>query len=91
LRDNFEWKKNDRVTKDMYGRHYTMKRRPVGDDSFVFESRNGRALIETTTIQRVQYDAYKAGLNSSTRGAEGTPHIAGKCATVMEGSGVPRN
>lgn len=41
LRDYFECRMNDLVTKDMHGRHYTLTRRPVGDDSFVFESRNG--------------------------------------------------
>ncbi|MDG6952579.1 MAG: hypothetical protein JRM96_03935 [Nitrososphaerota archaeon] len=41
MRDYFECRMNDLVTKDMHGRHYTLTRRPVGDDSFVFESRNG--------------------------------------------------
>ena len=93
LRDYLTWRSSDRQIKDAHGRLVVRPGRPVTDDSYLFESRNGRPLSKTTTIQRFGAVAYKAGLNGSRTGLKTFhPHVLRQRAqTVLEGSGVPLN
>ncbi len=94
LRDYLEWRSTDRQTRDVHGRTQTLKGRKLTDDSYLFESRNGKPLSETTTIQRItQGVAYQAGLNQSKKGLkEFHPHLLrARFQTVMEGQGIPLN
>lgn len=93
LRDYLAWRSKDRATKDIHGRRYTLKGRPVSDSSFVFESRNGKALSKTSTIRRIQDAAYQSGLNPSRGGLKAFhPHLLrARAQTVLEGAQVPLN
>lgn len=93
LRDYLAWRTTDRVTKDVRGRKYTLKGRPLTDESSLFESRNGKPLSKTTTILRIETAAFAAGLNPTNRGLRAFhPYLLrARTQTIMEAQGLPLN
>ncbi len=93
LKDYLTWRSKDRQSKDIRGRAKTIKGRPLTDESYLFESRNGKPLSKTTTILRIQNAAYSSGLITSRTGLKlFHPHVFRQRAqTILEGSGVPLN
>lgn len=93
LRDYLAWRSTDRQIKDSHGRVGTIEGRPVSDDSFIFESRTGKALSVTTTIVRVGNVAYAAKVNTSRKGLKAFhPHVLRQRAqTALESAGLPLN
>jgi integrase len=93
LKDYLTWRSTDRQGKDIHGKVRTIEGRPLNDDSYLFESRTGRALSHTTIIGRIGNVAYDAGLITTRTGLKTFhPHVLRQRAqTILEGSGVPLN
>jgi integrase len=67
--------------------------RTLKDDDFLFVSKSGKPLSKTTTIARLQNNAFHVGLIKSRSGLkEFSPHrFRMRAQTIMEGAGIPLN
>lgn len=65
----------------------------ITNDSYLFVSKNRKALSKTTTIVRIGRLAFRAGIISNSKGLkEFHPHVLRKRAqTILEGSSIPLN